>query len=341
MHSRPTPAARVRFSRRAYGGFAVLYMGMIFGFSSFPIPMPGAAVTDGEPNWLGHVLVVLFNVMHVPLFGGFAFLVHRAFAEWRDGTPVVRRGSILPTVAIVIAYSLADEAHQAWTPGRVPSISDIVLNGIGTWLALTFEARGWARSRGVLIVGFALAIGVVEVGGRFIEHERWLVRTIQQRLRPVPEDGVISEFRSFRRWGPFPPKDEEVELEFLAARPEAEIGTESVHGLRVRIPPGRPGGIRSKSMPTDLREFSRASLRLVNEGDSTVRLTLSFREYIDEAVWRADAIEVPPGEHELEFDLRGAASEIDVSRIRAVRFIAAASEEQVRLRFSRLAVGRR
>ena len=125
-----TTARLMNRSRSFYVVLSLLYTGGIFVLSSTKISLPSAAFDGETPNLLGHGLIVLLNFMHVPLFGGFTWSVHRAVAT-RGTEYLPGPRCVLATALLVLLYSLLDELHQSLTPGRIPSAFDVVLNGIG------------------------------------------------------------------------------------------------------------------------------------------------------------------------------------------------------------------
>lgn len=105
------------------------YMGWLSYLSS----LPGSATGPNTPFWR-----FVSNVSHLPLFGGLGFCLAMTFAHW----PWPARG--IGTVSFGLAYSIFDEWHQSWSPGRSASFSDIMLNMAGVILALLLV---WSVSR--------------------------------------------------------------------------------------------------------------------------------------------------------------------------------------------------
>lgn len=106
------------------------YTALILLLSSIPGRMesPGAA---------GVSLQVLLpasvqNLLHLPLFGGLAL-------TWRitlPGLGIGPRTAAAWAAALALVTGLADEWHQQFVPGRFPSATDLILDGMGIALAL-------------------------------------------------------------------------------------------------------------------------------------------------------------------------------------------------------------
>jgi VanZ family protein len=111
---------------------ALLYMGMIFAISSIPDDdtFPGGAIILAYPN--------LNNFLHIPLFGGLAWF----WLGYFKSVCGTRRAAEIATVVTCGLFSVSDEIHQYFVPGRFASITDILLDLIGISAALW-----WARRR--------------------------------------------------------------------------------------------------------------------------------------------------------------------------------------------------
>jgi hypothetical protein len=84
------------------------------------------------------------NLGHVVLFGCLGHLLARALD--RDGRSAgLRAPRGAAALAITVAFGISDEIHQFFTPGRVPSAFDVVLDGAGAVVALTLP---WLRGPG-------------------------------------------------------------------------------------------------------------------------------------------------------------------------------------------------
>jgi len=96
-----------------------------------------------------HILNVLLRKgAHVIEYGTLAFLVYGSFADqnlfrWR-----LRRACWC--VLIAAAYSLTDEFHQAFVPGRHASLADCGIDTAGAALAvaIVYQGREWLQGVG-------------------------------------------------------------------------------------------------------------------------------------------------------------------------------------------------
>lgn len=111
----------------------IAYMSIIYFLSSLP----------GDPS-SGHGKVIvswipdsLQNMLHIPLFGGLAWLWQWSLLAWKRNAQEVT----LIAACITILYGGFDEWHQLTVPGRYATVSDFVLNIIGVITALWFYAR--------------------------------------------------------------------------------------------------------------------------------------------------------------------------------------------------------
>jgi hypothetical protein len=101
------------------------------------------------------------NLVHAPLFGGFAALAALALRPGRVPGPsadAARRAehrAYLAAVLLALAYGVLIEWRQAHIPGRVASGWDVLTDAVG---ALGVP---WALSTGALFTGRAVAVFVV------------------------------------------------------------------------------------------------------------------------------------------------------------------------------------
>ncbi len=94
---------------------------IIFLFSSVP------GNSEGIPSGTD-----LSMIYHISIFFLFSFFL---FASIK-GNRRIKPEYIAITLGLSIAYAILDEAHQIFAPFRVPSMSDILLDLIGSSLAL-------------------------------------------------------------------------------------------------------------------------------------------------------------------------------------------------------------
>ena len=107
----------------------LLLMGFIFVLSS--IPDHGQSDT-----FLGFIPPTIQNLLHIPLFALLAWLWCRAL------TGADRRLAVVLALAgaISFAWSLSDEFHQLYVPGRYASLTDVTLNLLGVLIGLGIHA---------------------------------------------------------------------------------------------------------------------------------------------------------------------------------------------------------
>lgn len=94
---------------------------LIFYLSSLPIPAVSA---------VGWQEFAVKKFAHMVVYGVLAILLYRTL-KFEN----IRRAAIL-SVAISALYGVTDEYHQSFTPGRGPSIKDVIFDTIGAYLAV-------------------------------------------------------------------------------------------------------------------------------------------------------------------------------------------------------------
>lgn len=108
---------------------ACLFSGFIFYLSSL------SSLPEEVPSFWG-----LDKIIHFIEYYIFGYLIFRCFAGRESGTFAERR-AILWTIGIGVFYALTDEWHQAFVPGRDPSIWDVFFDALGvTFATLTFQS---------------------------------------------------------------------------------------------------------------------------------------------------------------------------------------------------------
>jgi VanZ family protein len=94
----------------------VLWMGVIFFFSS----QPQSALNFGQPAFVG-------KLAHVTEYAILGWLIVRARGDrrawWRAWL-------------MAVVYSLTDEFHQSFVPGRHPLVTDVMIDSLGTAIGL-------------------------------------------------------------------------------------------------------------------------------------------------------------------------------------------------------------
>jgi VanZ family protein len=98
----------------------ILYSGIIFWASSLP-PAEIPLTFDFSDK--------IFHALEYSILG---YLLARAIREQKVGFR--RREVIFYAFIFLFLYSLSDEFHQLFVPGRTATIGDLIADGIGGWL---------------------------------------------------------------------------------------------------------------------------------------------------------------------------------------------------------------
>jgi VanZ family protein len=114
-------------------GPAILIMLLIFAASAAPSDdLPSFGILDMLIYKGGHML-------------GYALLAI-AFLHGLAGGKSMRRGHIILSLLLTVAYAASDELHQTFTAGRNPSPVDVLIDAAGAALGL----MAWPRVRSPL-----------------------------------------------------------------------------------------------------------------------------------------------------------------------------------------------
>jgi VanZ family protein len=103
----------------------VLWALLIFSFSAQP------AYPVSEVKWQEFVFK---KTIHVIEYGIFSALLYRALINSR----VAKTNAGYMAIFISILYGITDEFHQSFSPGRLPSLRDVIFDTIGAILAIYF-----------------------------------------------------------------------------------------------------------------------------------------------------------------------------------------------------------
>jgi VanZ family protein len=104
---------------------------MIFIFQASALPPEEVDRTLQGLLWLGKLRSVLG---HLVLYGVLAFLLQISLWGWKSNTAYQLRWA-LAMAALATLYGVTDEYHQSLVPGRVTSLADIVIDGVGALTA--------------------------------------------------------------------------------------------------------------------------------------------------------------------------------------------------------------
>ena len=113
----------------------IAYMLFIFILSSIPADLGNSGNDE-------RLKTVIQNILHIPLFGLLSFLWIITFRQ--RGRELSSASRI--ALAITIAYSVLDEYHQYYVPGRFMGIMDIGLDVIGAFSAWGIYWLLWNRN---------------------------------------------------------------------------------------------------------------------------------------------------------------------------------------------------
>jgi len=144
--------ALLRLPRALRLALALGWMGLIWALSDSEMPEVSSAF-----YW-----PFLGNLFHAPLFGLLALCWIAALGAAPEAGarpwPSARRLSY--ALLLVLAYAIVDELHQASTPGRSPSTSDVVTDLIGAgsvaWVVAYLGTDGLTQAGLLCRLGWGL-----------------------------------------------------------------------------------------------------------------------------------------------------------------------------------------
>lgn len=112
-----------------YWGPAFLMMVAIFIFSSIPSAgMPNFGFMDFLVKKGGHAL-------------GYGLLALAYLRGLKGESSTIDSRQLFVAWILATLYSISDEYHQSFVPGRYPAVTDVMIDAIGAMLALTLSAR--------------------------------------------------------------------------------------------------------------------------------------------------------------------------------------------------------
>ena len=123
----------------------VAAMAWIFSTASFGetrtgtylLPILHWLFPTASPYLLHRLHIAIRKMAHILEFGIFSILIFRA---WRSGRLGWCLGWAIATLLIAAAFAVLDEIHQAFVPGRGPSVRDVAIDTAGALLA---QAAVW------------------------------------------------------------------------------------------------------------------------------------------------------------------------------------------------------
>ena len=122
-------------------GLPPAWMAALFAASSVPGGIDGAGDAQALSPF-AWIAPAAQNLLHVPAFGVLAWLWFRALS-----TRCSPRATLVGGAGLTIAYAILDEWHQAHVPGRFSSMTDLLADSLGAFLAAGLYAAMQARAR--------------------------------------------------------------------------------------------------------------------------------------------------------------------------------------------------
>ena len=109
-----------------YASLAILYMALMSYLSSIPGgSFPGSGSLSEQ---------IISNLCHIPEYGLLTFLWLKALVR-RGNADTFSMVNILILIGVLV-FSVSDEIHQSFVPGRSASLMDIGLDGLGALTGL-------------------------------------------------------------------------------------------------------------------------------------------------------------------------------------------------------------
>lgn len=113
--------------------FWFLWMGVIFYFSSIP------DLASGLPHWQD---MILRKSAHIMEYAVLFWLTINIVYDVRTSTiSRIPKKFIRVVVIFTILYAISDEIHQSFVPGRVFSVVDLGIDGIGMLIGYYFQLK--------------------------------------------------------------------------------------------------------------------------------------------------------------------------------------------------------
>ncbi len=258
----------------------------------------------GREGLLRKVGQTATNFAHVVLFAGFAALAFFAIAPngRRDLTGL--RGPVL-TLAAAFSFGFVDELHQAFVPGRFPSIVDVGSDVVGAALALAFLGAFPGR-RAALVVPLVGA-GVVLSAVAALGNDPGVVpfRRISDLARGYPGrewSAALDDARHWRRNMPEPS---------LKAVPVAAAS--GGFELSIHFPAGPWPGIVTRSAPFDWTGYGTLEVTMRNDSGRGARLGVRVDDLADRN--HEEEFDLGTGEASIAVPLEPYARKVDMTRV--------------------------
>ena len=114
-----------------------LWACLIFTFSSFPT----GTTTD---FYLGDFLIK--KTAHIMEYGIFATLIYRGLIN----SKIEKKKALWYAVIFALLYGITDEFHQSFTPGRGPTVRDVIIDTTGASIFIFGIIQNIKKMPGVL-----------------------------------------------------------------------------------------------------------------------------------------------------------------------------------------------
>lgn len=288
--------------RRAYALLTVAYAGFQTLISS--IDTAPALDVLGREGFLRQAGQTASNFAHVPLFAGFAALAFFAVAPNGRRDLARPRGAVV-TLLVALAFGLVDEGHQAFVPGRFPSLLDVGSDVVGAALALA-ALGAFGRHRVAVMIPLALA-GLFLSAVAAVGNDPGVVpfRRLADRLHGYPEREYVASLDDVRAW--------------RRNVPEPTLVVESVgradgtHELRLTLPPSPWPGVVTRSMPFDWSGYSHLEIAIRNDAGSPLRFGVRVDDLADRR--HEEHRDLPQGETAFRFPLVPFSANVDMTKV--------------------------
>lgn len=319
--TRPIEAAvrrlrsRLALSRRALALLSLAYLGLIWVLSS--TDPPGPELVRGAA--LKHVVEVAFNLAHVPLFAGLAFLILLTLAT-HDREIEVGPRVVCLTIGLTALSGLVDEFHQSFTPGRSPSPFDLASDVLGSLFAVVFTRHlylsgrltGGRRALALTAVLLALSLASAELGVVLGDPIDFAWRRARQRWMPIPPTGLVSGFESARVWSP---ATSSTGYDLESAKDQA---SEGLRALRVILPAGDSPGVTTRALPPDWSTYQGLSVSIHVDGESPLSIAIHVRDVWDRSL-EFDR-QLAPGANPVRAAFAEGRGRIDLEAVKRISF---------------------
>lgn len=103
-----------------FWGPTIAWMGVIFYFSS------RGQITSSAVDWQD------FTLKKTAHFVEYFILSVLFYRSLRGTTNLQRKGLLFWTVVVCVIYAISDEIHQSFSPGRTPTMRDVIIDTIGS-----------------------------------------------------------------------------------------------------------------------------------------------------------------------------------------------------------------